>query len=187
MITDKKKVAVFSGANAPEQYITIGYEVGKLLGQNGLVAITGGGPGMMRAVNKGAFEQGAESWGICIEHRSEEIDLEYFTYHEIHSKFDERNDRLLNLADAFVVLPGGLGTVVEALQITQRKKFVEIPQDTPLLFVGEYYRKLNEVFNDMEAQGFISDKLDMLYQFVPEPQQMVEILLKFFSNRTPQE
>jgi uncharacterized protein (TIGR00730 family) len=182
MITDKKKIAVFSGANAPQGYITLAYTIGQLLGKHGFVAVTGGGPGMMREVNRGAFEAGAESWGICIEQRAEEIKLGYFTYHEVHNQFDERNDRLLDLADAFIVLPGGLGTIVEALQITQRKKFSEIPQKTPLLLVGEYYRKLHEVFVEMKDDGFISDDLDMLYQFISEPQQMIDILVKYFAE-----
>lgn len=185
MISDKKKVAVFSGANAPTEYTKLAYQVGQLLGTSGLVTITGGGPGMMREVNRGAFEVGAESWGICIEHRSEDIVLDYFTYHEIHSHFDERNDRLLNLANAFIVLPGGLGTVVEALQITQRKKFSEIPQNTPLLFIGEYYRKLHEVFTAMKQEGFIEDDLNMLYEFVPELQQMISVLQSYFSAQGP--
>ena len=182
MITDKKKIAVFGGANAPDQYAGVGYAIGKLLAEHNFVAITGGGPGMMREVNKGAIEAKGESWGICIEHRAEEIILDYFTYHEIHERFDERNDRLLSLADGFVVLPGGLGTIVEALQITQRKKFAEVPPNTPLLIVGEYYRKLTDVFLEMKHEGFINEDLDVLYQFIKSPEEMMNALTSSFST-----
>jgi predicted Rossmann-fold nucleotide-binding protein len=137
---------------------------------------------MMREVNKGAKESGGESWGICIEHRAEEIILDYFTYHEVHERFDERNDRLLSLGDAFIVLPGGLGTIVEALQITQRKKFAEVPPKTPLVFVGEFYRKLTQVFDEMRAENFISDNLPDLYQFVQSPQEMMPMLKTYFAT-----
>ncbi|MCX8008689.1 MAG: LOG family protein [Patescibacteria group bacterium] len=176
----KKKIVVFGGANAPDPYSAIGYEIGKSLAQEGYITITGGGPGMMREINKGANDHGGESWGICIEHRAEEIVLDYFTYHEIHHRFDERNDRLLSMGDAFIVLPGGLGTIVEALQITQRKKFEEIDPNTPLLFVGDFYKRLASVFDEMNAQGFITDNLSDLYKFVDTTDEMLETLRHFF-------
>ena len=183
MMTDKKKVAVFAGASAPAEYVDVAYQVGKLLAQNDYVTITGGGPGMMREVNRGAFEMGKESWGICLEFRSETLDRQYFTYHEVHDRFDERNDRLLSLADAFLVLPGGLGTVVEALQITQREKFQEVPMDTPLLFIGDYHKPLHERFVEMQRTGFIADDLNKLYQFVPGPPEMIQILNRHFAKK----
>ncbi len=182
MITDKKKIVVFGGANAPEQYTAIALSIGELIAKEGYVTLTGGGPGMMREVNKGAKQSGGESWGICIEHRAEEIILDHFTYHEVHERFDERNDRLLSLGDAFIVLPGGLGTIVEALQITQRKKFSEIPPKTPLIFVGEFYKKLTEVFDELHMQGFISDTLVDLYQFVQTPEEMITIVKNYFAG-----
>lgn len=182
MITDKKKIVVFGGANAPDPYPSMAYSIGRLIGQEGYVTLTGGGPGIMREVNRGAKEVGGESWGICIEHRAEQIILDYFTYHEVHERFDERNDRLLGLGDAFVVLPGGLGTVVEALQITQRKKFSEIPPKTPLILIGGFYQKLSEVFDEMHSQGFITDSLADLYQFVQTPEEMITIIKNYFSG-----
>lgn len=176
----KPKVAVFAGANAPDQYLNLAFNVGMTLADNGFVTVTGGGPGMMRAVNRGAYQSGGVSWGICIRHRAEQIVPEYFHHHEIYDSFDERNDRLLALGNAFVVLPGGLGTIVEALQITQRKKFREVPPHTPLLFLGSYYEPLTQVFKKIEDEGFISDKLSDLYEFVDSSEHMAEKLTRFF-------
>lgn len=180
MITDSKKIVVFGGASAPEPYPLLAYEIGKLLAEEGYVSLTGGGPGMMREVNRGAKDAGGQSWGICIEHRAESLVLDHFTYHEVHEGFDERNDRLLSLGDAFVVLPGGLGTIVEALQITQRKKFEEIPSCTPLLFIGDFYKNLDSVFASIYDGGFITDKLEELYTFIDTPQTMIESLKRYF-------
>jgi uncharacterized protein (TIGR00730 family) len=182
MITDSKKIVVFGGASAPDPYPSLAYDIGKLLAEEGYVSLTGGGPGMMREVNHGAKDAGGQSWGICIEHRAETLVLDYFTYHEVHVRFDERNDRLLSLGDAFVVLPGGLGTIVEALQITQRKKFEEIPSNTPLLFIGDFYRDLDKIFADIYNGGFITDKLEELYTFIDTPQAMMEALKKYFTE-----
>lgn len=182
MTSQGKKIVVFGGASAPEPYPSLANQIGRFLATHGYITITGGGPGMMREVNKAAKEHGGASWGICIQHRAEEIILDYFTYHEIHTRFDERNDRLLSFGDAFIVLPGGLGTIVEALQITQRKKFHEIDPKTPLLFVGDFYKKLSHVFEDMQKDGFITDSLTDLYQFVYSVEDIQRIFDQYFSQ-----
>jgi uncharacterized protein (TIGR00730 family) len=176
----KPRIAVFAGANAPDRYNDLAFNIGMSLADQGFVTITGGGPGMMRAVNRGAFQAGGISWGICIKHRQEQIIPDFFHHHEVYERFDERNDRLLSLGDAFVVLPGGLGTIVEALQITQRKKFHEIHPTTPLLFVGDFYEPLTHIFKKIEDEGFISDNLDKLYTFVETAEQMCEHLNRYF-------
>ncbi len=178
----KPQVAVFAGANAPDKYLNLAFNVGMALADHGYVTITGGGPGMMRAVNRGAFQAGGISWGICINHRAEQIIPDFFHHHEVYERFDERNDRLLSLGDAFIVLPGGLGTIVEALQITQRKKFREVSPMTPLLFLGTFYEPLTGIFKKIEDEGFISDNLKNLYEFVETPESMIEHLQKYFHN-----
>lgn len=181
--TTSPRVAVFAGANAPDSYIELASHVGMTLADKGFVTITGGGPGMMRAVNRGAYQAGGQSWGICINHRAEQIIPDFFHHHEIYERFDERNDRLLELGHAFVVLPGGLGTIVEALQITQRKKFREVSPHTPLIFLGNFYESLTAVFKKIKDEGFISDDLSDLYQFVDTADLMGEILARYFQRR----
>lgn len=176
MTKSNATVVIFSGAFAPEGYEDLAYRVGKALALNGYITVTGGGPGMMRAVCRGAYEAKGESWGVCIEKREEVFVSDYFTKHEIHKTFDERNDRLISLGSSFIVLPGGLGTITEALQITQRKKFHELPKTTPLLFVGEYYRRLTDVFSEMKQAGFIGEVLDELYTFVRDEAEMITAL-----------
>lgn len=182
-MTHKPQIAVFAGANAPDHYLELAFNVGMNLADNGFTTITGGGPGMMRAVNRGAYQAGGTSWGICIKHREEQIIPDFFHHHEVYERFDERNDRLLSLGDAFIVLPGGLGTIVEALQITQRKKFREVSPHTPLLFLGSFYEPLSSVFKKIEDEGFISDELSDLYEFVDTTESMIERLSLYFKKR----
>ena len=170
-----KNVVIFCGANAPDKYQKLAHSIGKALAKNGFVTITGGGPGMMQQVNKGAFESKGESIGIRINHK-EEHEPKFFTKHETHEKFDLRHQALLKLGDAFVVLPGGLGTILEAIEITQKKKFREIPMETSLIFVGEYFKPLLNVFRDNAKEGFVKEDLDKMYQYAKDPDEMIKIL-----------
>lgn len=170
-------VVVFCGANNHPEYSPLAYLVGKLLAQNGFVTITGGGPGMMGQVNKGALEAGGESVGICIKHPHEKKNP-YLTKHELYETFEERHRIMLSRGDAFVVLPGGIGTVVEALEITQLKKFKEKPMNTPLMFVGSYYKNFLGVLSEFDGQGFITESLKELYSYVETPEEMIAQLKK---------
>jgi hypothetical protein len=171
-----KNVVVFGGAFAHEQYLHLSYSVGKMLAEHGFATITGGGTGMMEQVNKGAYEAGGQSQGICIQFDGEEAPGNYFTYKKTYTTFDERHHALLSLGDAFVVLPGGLGTILEALTITQKKKFGEVPLQTPLIFVGRFFSNLDTFFQTIAEDGFIQEDLKLLYQFVTTPDEMISVL-----------
>ena len=178
----KKNVVCFAGAHGKPETEALAYKLGKALAASGFRTITGGGPGIMRAINRGAFEAGGDSWGICIRYRAEQADTSCFTYHEFLDTFDTRNDRLLELGNAFIILPGGLGTVAEALQISQRKKFKELPEKTPLLFLSDFYRSLDTLFQEIKTQGYIAENLSDLYSFVKDPKETIDVLTSFFSS-----
>lgn len=169
-----KKVVIFGGAHGQEQYLKLGYEVGKLLAENGFISITGGGPGIMREVNRGAFEAGGKSFGICIKYEEEQL-FTWFTHHEMHDEFNKRHQTLVGYGEAFVVLPGGLGTIMEALEITQKKKFHEISMNVPLVFVGDYYQPMLLLFAEIAKKGFIKEPLDKLYQYAENPKELIAI------------
>lgn len=173
-----KNIVIFGGASASEKYEKLAYQVGKALGENDFITVTGGGPGMMHQVNKGAFEAKGESIGIRINHSESQV-TEYFTRHEVHEKFDIRHQALLKLGDAFIVLPGGLGTILEAIEITQKKKFHEISMDTPLIFLGDYFKPLLNVFHEISREGFIKEELDKMYQYAATPKDAIKILQQF--------
>ena len=170
-----KTVVIFCGAHATPTYLELAREVGKALAQHGFAAVTGGGPGMMSEVNKSARLHGGESYGICIRKPEESPQRENFTHFEIYDSFDERHKKLLSYGDAFLALPGGLGTIYEAIEITQRKKFKEIPMETPLIFVGKYFERLTKVFLELANEGFITD-VDSLYRFAPTVNDMIVTL-----------
>ncbi|MBI4136827.1 TIGR00730 family Rossman fold protein [Candidatus Roizmanbacteria bacterium] len=177
-----KNAVVFGGANGSKKYLDLAYDLGRVLAKNGFVTVTGGGPGMMHEVNRGAFEAGGESIGIRINH-TEQISIEFFTSHEMHDKFQARHDALLKRGDAFVALPGGLGTILEIVDITQRKKFKEIAVEVPLILISNYFKPLLNVFHEIAQEGFIREDLEEMYQYAKNPQEVVNILKKNSSLR----
>ncbi|NMC36246.1 LOG family protein [Candidatus Beckwithbacteria bacterium] len=173
------KICVFCSACEVKEYLDLGYQVGKTLAQNGFTTITGGGPGVMNTVNQGAFEHKGESWAIQI--AKEPFVGTFYTKTETHQDFGTQNKRILEIGDAFLVLPGGLGTILEFLAITQRKKFGELKMNTPMILLGNFYQKLNEFIKEIEQKGFIKEPLNLLYQFAQTPDEAIT-LLKSYQN-----
>ena len=170
-----KHVTIFAGAHANKKYLKLAYNLGKKLAENGFIVITGGGPGMMGEVCRGAFEYGGKTYGICISY-GEEKASKYLTYKKIVKSFDERHRQLIKKSDAFLALPGGLGTILEILEITQKKKFKEIPTKTPMVMVGDYFQKLIKLIEKVKQEGFIAEELNNLYSFAETPEKVIKIL-----------
>jgi len=103
--------AIQSGTNAYEQAEATGYELAKA----GYAVITGGGPGLMEAVNKGAQRAGGKSVGVCMKFTDIFIQNEYIDpqYNIVMTNMAARKQLFWNIATAFVALPGGFGTLDE--------------------------------------------------------------------------
>jgi uncharacterized protein (TIGR00730 family) len=134
-------VSVFGSARtAPEtpEY-ELGREVGRRLGEAGFAVITGGGPGMMEAANRGAREAGAPSVGLNIDLPFEEGAASRWVDHSLDFHyFFTRKVMFVRYANAFVVLPGGFGTLdelFEALTLIQTQKI----RSFPVILVGVAY------------------------------------------------
>src|SRR4028119_1992973 len=133
-------------------------DVGRLLGEAGFTVITGGGPGAMEAGNRGAREAGAPSVGLNIElpfeqHVNPYVDVEVdFRY------FFVRKVMLVKYSRAFVIFPGGFGTIdelFEALTLIQTGKI----RDFPIVLFGSSYWKglLGWLRDTMAAEGKASE------------------------------
>ena len=125
-------VTVFGSARARpgDADYRYGEELGRALAQAGHAVITGGGPGHMEAVNKGAFEAGGQSIGACIELPREEKPNAYLTHVVSFRYFFVRKVRFVKYTKAFVILQGGFGTLdelFEALTLVQTKKVPAFP------------------------------------------------------------
>jgi len=137
-------ISVFGSARTPPedpQYQTA-VEIGRRLTQAGHIVITGGGPGIMAAANKGAAEAGGMSVGLGIELPMEQGLNEYVTHGFEFRNFFIRKTMFVKCSRGFVVLPGGFGTLdelFESLTLVQTKTITDFPI---VLFGSDYWRGL---------------------------------------------
>ncbi len=111
-------------------------ELGRALAKAGHTVITGGGPGEMEAVSKGAFEAGGRTIGVCIELPHEEKPNPYLTHVVSFRYFFVRKVMFVKYTKAFIILPGGFGTLdelFEALTLVQTRKVPPFP----VILVGD--------------------------------------------------
>ena len=179
-------VSIFGSARiAPESpYYELTEKTARLLSDAGFSVISGGGPGIMEAANKGAFHGKSPSVGLNIQLPHEQAANPYQDISQSFRHFFARKFMFVKFASAYVVMPGGFGTldeVLEALTLIQTGKSRKIP----LILVHEpFWRGLLEWFKDrLVGEGMISpDDLELI-QVIDEPEQIVEAIFKHYETR----
>lgn len=151
-------VSVFGSARVAEgsPFYELARELGAGLSQQGFAVLTGGGPGIMEAANRGAREAGGPSVGCNIALPEEQQHNPYLDTWLSCRYFFVRKVLLVKYSYAFVIMPGGLGTLdelFEALTLIQNKKIL----DFPVVVVGrDYWQPLLELLTQMEEHGMIA-------------------------------
>lgn len=181
-------VSVFGSARTPEdnKYYKMAEEVSYLLTQNNYGVITGGGPGIMEAGNRGARRGAGISVGLNIELPFEQssnpyidedklIDFEYFFVRKV---------MFVKYAQGFIALPGGFGTLdelFEALTLIQTKKIGKFP----IILMGKEYwaGMMDWIIKTMlgEEKNISPEDMDLI-QMVDTPQEAVDIINDFYNN-----
>ena len=159
-------------------------EIARGLGQLGFSIITGGGPGVMEAANRGASEAGVTSVGLNIELPEQQSANAYVTHSVTFHHFFVRKIMLVKYAAAFVIMPGGLGTldeVTELLTLMQTHKIKPFPV---VLFDGQYWEGfLDWLRNYTLAKGYISEEdLDLL-RVCDQPGEVIEAVQKWYQKK----
>jgi uncharacterized protein (TIGR00730 family) len=158
-------ITVFGSARFKEDhpYYGIAREFGKRIAAMGFTVMTGGGPGIMEAANRGAFEQGGKSVGCNIRLPMEQKPNKYMHKWITFDYFFLRKAMLLKYSYAFIVMPGGFGTMDElfnTLTLIQTKSIIRFPV---VLFGKLYYQPLMEMIQKMVIEETIlSGDLDLL-------------------------
>lgn len=173
-------------ANHPQYQTAV--DVARLLGEEGFTIITGGGPGIMEAGNKGAHEAGAMSIGLNIELPFEQHINPYVDLSVDYRYFFARKTMLVKYAQAFVIFPGGFGTMdelFEALTLIQTGKVQNFPV---ILFDTSYWGGLIDwLKNTMLKQGKISEPdLDLLI-VTDEPKEVRDFIVHCLKDLTLKE
>ena len=153
-------ITVFGSARFKQDhpYYAAAIEFGKRIAAIGFTTMTGGGPGIMEAANKGAFENGGESVGCNIRLPFEQIPNKYLSKSITFEHFFVRKIMLMKYSYAFIIMPGGFGTMdefFETLTLVQTRTITNFPI---VLYGKEYYRPLKEMLGWMAEQGTISKK-----------------------------
>lgn len=151
-------ITVFGSARFREDhlYYNVARQFGKRIGEMGYTTMTGGGPGIMEASNRGAFEHGFPSVGCNIRLPFEQKANPYLHKSLMFEHFFVRKVVLVKYSYAFIIMPGGFGTMdefFETLTLVQTKSITQFPI---VLFGKEYYRELMEYMQYMATQGTIA-------------------------------
>src|SRR6266480_7765054 len=178
-------VAVFGSARTPADHpeYRAAQETGGLLAHAGYSVITGGGPGIMEAANRGAFEAGGISVGCNIELPFEQKPNPYQTRSLKFKYFFVRKMMFVKYSEAFVIFTGGFGTLdelFEALTLIQTRKI----RNFPVVMYGSSYWSglLKWIRESALIQGKVSDIDLRLFHVTDSPAEVVEIVTKSQSS-----
>jgi uncharacterized protein (TIGR00730 family) len=185
---EKPAVTVFGSARTQshEAGYSQGIAVGKALAEAGFAVVTGGGPGMMEAANKGAFEAKGESIGLNIELPFEQHINPFLTKSMTFEHFFARKVMLVKYSSGFVCMPGGFGTLdelAECLTLIQTKKV----KPFPIILVGSSFwtGMLEWIKDQLVGAGYINADDVHLMQVVDNPLEIPEIIKTYHDPSKP--
>ena len=172
--------------NSP--YYRLAMQIARKLSDAGFAVISGGGPGIMEAANKGAHAGKAPSVGLNIELPHEQSGNQYQDISLRFRHFFTRKVTFVKNSDAVIVMPGGFGTLdelAEVLTLIQTKK----SRHVPIILVGaEFWKGLLDWFRSaLLPMGLIGPNDIDLMQVIDDPDQVLEAVLAFYEERAPVE
>ena len=182
----KPAVTIFGSARvAPgSPYYDLAERTARLLSDSGFSVISGGGPGIMEAANKGAYFGKSPSVGLNIQLPHEQQTNPYQDISQTFRHFFARKYMFVRFASAYVVLPGGFGTLdelMEALTLIQTGKARKIPL---ILVSSAFWRGMIDWFKARLVEEKMDDPEDIdLIQLIDEPDQVVEAIFKHYEAR----
>ncbi|MFP5042653.1 TIGR00730 family Rossman fold protein [Parasediminibacterium sp. JCM 36343] len=153
-------ITVFGSARfkETEPYYQVAMSFGKRIAQLGFTTMTGGGPGVMEAANRGAFEAGGKSVGCNIKLPFEQKPNPYVQTTFEFNYFFVRKVLMVKYSYAFIILPGGFGTMDELFEILTLIQTTTVKNFPVVLYGKSYYQPLMDLIGEMIVAGTISQK-----------------------------
>jgi uncharacterized protein (TIGR00730 family) len=177
-------IAVFGSARFKEnhEYYKCAQEFGKRIAELGFTTMTGGGPGIMEAANRGAFEAGGMSVGCNIRLPFEQTHNKYMHKWMTFDHFFTRKTLLIKYSYAFIIMPGGFGTMdelFETLTLVQTKTITSFPI---VMFGKSFYKELWEAMLDFAAKGTIAAEDMSLVLLTDDVNEAMEHIRKYIQT-----
>jgi hypothetical protein len=179
-------VSIFGSARTARDHpdYVLAVDIAERLSNAGFSVVSGGGPGIMEAINKGAYGGKSLSVGLNIVLPNEQVANDYQDLSLSFRHFFARKVMFVKFASAYVVLPGGFGTLdelAEMLTLVQTGKTRRIP----IVMVGkEFWEGLIDWFRQaMVTRGTIDPEDLHLFQLVDKPEEVVDAIFTYYDNR----
>ncbi|WP_183078706.1 LOG family protein [Sphingobacterium puteale] len=180
-------VSIFGSARTPREhkYYQMAVDIAALLTERGYGIISGGGPGIMEAANKGAYESGGKSVGLNIELPFEQFHNKYIDRDKLleFKYFFVRKVMFMKYSQGYIVMPGGFGTMdelFEAITLIQTGKIARFP----IVLVGSEYWKglIDWVQNTMLPNKYISEEDLKLFRIVDTAKEAADHIFRFYDK-----
>lgn len=169
-------VTIFGSARLPQssKYCQMASNLGRLLAQNGHTVVTGGGPGIMEAASRGAYEIGGRTIGLNIVLAHEQFPNPYLTEYMNFEYFFARKVCLAMAAKVFVFFPGGFGTMDEISEILCLMQEGKMPK-MPVFLIGKnYWKAFDKIIGKMIILGLITAKDTHIFKITNDINEVVD-------------
>jgi len=181
-----RAVSIFGSSRTPvgTKYYKLAEETAYLIAKAGYAVITGSGPGIMEAANKGARRAKGQSIGLNIQIPLEQKPNQYVdTLVDFHYFF-VRKVMFVKYAKAFVIMPGGYGTLDEFFEAINLIQTLRIPRFPVVLFGREYWQKMLDWLKEtvLDKNANISKKDLEIFKVVDKPEEVVQVINKFYKK-----
>ena len=180
----KNAVSIFGSARTPSDHpaYELAYDTAKLLSESGYDIVTGGGPGIMEAGNKGAYYAKGESIGLCIELPHEQSTNPYVKTEIKFRYFFARKVMFVKYAKAFVVFPGGFGTMDEMFEVLILRQTGILKKFPIIIMDKEYYNGLINWVTDTMLEDKYINKEDLdLFTYTDTPEKTLQVIKEFYN------
>jgi uncharacterized protein (TIGR00730 family) len=175
-------VTIFGSARLPasDPYYKLAVTLGSRLARQNLAVITGGGPGIMEAANRGAAKAKGKSIGLNIELPHEQEGNRFVNIPINFHYFFSRKVCFVKYSVAFIFMPGGFGTLDEFFELVTLVQTQRIPR-FPLILVGKSFWKglLSWIDSTLEKNALISPADKELFSLTDDPDEVLEIVMEF--------
>jgi uncharacterized protein (TIGR00730 family) len=179
-------VAVFGSARMTPNhpYYKVAEDIARRLSEAGFSVISGGGPGIMEAVNKGAFEGASPSVGLNISLPMEQDNNTYQDVSHTFQHFFARKVMFVKLSCAFIMMPGGYGTMDELMEVLTLVQTGKIRR-VPIILVNSQFWKglLDWVRGQLVHDGMVGIDDPDLMTVIDDPQQVVDAIFDHYHTR----